>query len=276
MPDGGTVAFVLSKLGWAVAQPSNLLLIALATGCGLLLAGRQRAARRLLLGTTLALALIGLLPVGQWLLQPLESRFPPATLPAQGGVDGIVVLGGAIDLAVSERQPQTALNDAGERLFALIELARRYPQAPVIYTDGLGQLLGDGAGIEQAARRLLASQGVPAGRVRFDATARNTYDNALIAKRLAAPKPGQRWLLVTSASHMPRAVGIFRKVGWDVIAYPVDYTVALPDSWRDQLGSLLQPDIAARLEDFNRGSKAWVGLVAYWLMGRTSALLPGP
>jgi uncharacterized SAM-binding protein YcdF (DUF218 family) len=84
------------------------------------------------------------------------------------------------------------------------------------------------------------------------------------------PQPGQRWLLVTSASHMPRAVGVFRQIGWPVIAYPVDYRTAGGAS----IGTL--PNVSRRWLEFDDAIRAWIGLIAYWLAGRIASPFPGP
>jgi len=109
-----------------------------------------------------------------------------------------------------------------------------------------------------------------AERVLFEDRARNTYENALYSKRLASPAPGERWLLVTSAAHMPRSVGVFRQVGWPVVPYPVDYET------EGEFRILIRPDAALRWNEFDRAVKEWVGLLAYWLSGRSSAPFPAP
>jgi uncharacterized SAM-binding protein YcdF (DUF218 family) len=104
----------------------------------------------------------------------------------------------------------------------------------------------------------------------FEDRARNTYENAVLSKQLVAPAPGERWLLVTSAAHMPRSVGVFRKVGWPVIPYPVDYNTT------GDLEVMVAPDAAGRWSTFDQAVKAWIGLLAYWLSGRSSAPFPAP
>lgn len=248
--------FWASKILWALAQPSNLLLLLLAAGALALFLGWRRLASRLLYPAVLALVLIGLLPVGQWLQLPLENRFLPLTEPPEQ-VDGIVVLGGAVDLDVAQSRDMLAFHGNAERDIAMVELARRYPDAKVIYT-------GTSYWPPFVERHGLAE------RVVFEDRARNTYENAVYAKRLAAPAPGERWLLVTSAVHMPRSVGVFRQVGWPVIPYPVDYETV------GEVVFPISPNVAARWTEFDRAIKAWIGLLAYWLAGRSSAPFPAP
>jgi uncharacterized SAM-binding protein YcdF (DUF218 family) len=100
---------------------------------------------------------------------------------------------------------------------------------------------------------------------------RNTYENAEFSKVLVSPKSGERWLLVTSAHHMPRSVGIFRKVGFEVEPYPVD--------WRTgRRGDLLKfsDHFAERLALVDTAAREWMGLVAYWITGKTSEFFPSP
>lgn len=248
--------FWISKIFWALAQPSNLLLLLLAAGALALLLGRRRLASWLLYPAILAFLLLGLFPVGEWLILPLENRFPTLAEPPDE-VDGIVVLGGAVDLSVAESRGIVAFHANAERDITMVELARRYPDARLIYT-------GNSNWPPFVRRHGLAE------RVIFEDQARNTYENAVFSKRLASPVPGERWLLVTSASHMPRSVGVFRQVGWPVIPYPVDYET------EGELEILVTPDVARRWTDFDRAVKAWIGLFAYWLTGRSSAPFPAP
>ena len=119
-------------------------------------------------------------------------------------------------------------------------------------------------------RRFLRDQQLPSRRILFEDRARNTYENAVFSRSLAQPRPGERWLLVTSAAHMPRAVGCFEQLGWPVIAYPVDYrTTGRLERGRGSTSSL-------RLRELDEAGRAWVGLVVYWLTGRIGAPFPAP
>jgi uncharacterized SAM-binding protein YcdF (DUF218 family) len=261
--------YYVSKILWVFAQPSNLIVFAIAAGVMALLLGRRRLARWLLYPSAAALLVISLLPVGEWLLLPLENRFPaPAAPPVD--VDGIVVLGGGINLGVSERRGRATFRDTSERFINLVELARRYPEARVVFSGGQGWLAGGDLSEAKVMRGFVREQGLDEARVIFEDRARNTYENALLAKPLAAPRPGERWLLVTSAFHMPRAVGVFREAGWPVIPYPVDYRTG------GAFTLLATPDAAQRWREFDQAIKSWIGLVAYWLTGRIPALFPAP
>jgi uncharacterized SAM-binding protein YcdF (DUF218 family) len=260
--------YAASKLLWVLAQPSNLLVCVIGAGALAQLLGRRKVARCLAYPGAAALLLISVLPVGQWLLMPLENRFPAPPEPPRD-LDGIVVLGGGVDLAVSEDRGLATFGDTSERFISLIELARRYPQARVLFTGGPSWLSDSDLSEAAVMRGFVRSQGLDEARVMFEDRARNTYENAVLAKAIAAPKPGERWLLVTSASHMPRAVGAFRQVGWPVLPYPVDFRTTRELTLR-------VPDAAQRWREFDDAIRAWIGLIAYWMTDRIPDLLPAP
>ena len=262
--------FVLSKTFGAALLPINLL-VELGILSLVLMLTRFATFGRKLAATTLVLwALAAFSPLGNLLLYPLESRFP-AWDPSRGAPDGIIVLGGSVDTDLSAAHHTPVVLHAADRLLAPAELARRYPNARIVFTGGTSNLVSTDAREADYSAPILENAGVPKERLILERESRNTYENAIFTKRLVAPKPGERWLLVTSAFHMPRSMGIFRKAGFDVEAYPVDWRMG----GRDELFSfgnngadgLGRTDVAVR---------EWIGLVAYRLMGRTDELLPGP
>jgi uncharacterized SAM-binding protein YcdF (DUF218 family) len=262
--------FPLSKILGFFAIPSNLVISIGILGLLLLPTRLARAGRALAFASLIMLAILGLSPVGNALIIPLEERFPrwDAT---RGAPDGIIVLGGAISPDVSAARDEVALNEAAERLTVVAELARRYPAARILFSGGSGALIYD-AGAEAAfALRVLEGLGIPRARITLEDRSRNTVENAVLSKAIARPKPGERWLLVTSAYHLPRAVGVFRKAGFAVEAYPVD--------WRTRgAEDALRPfaTVGDGLRRSDTAVREWVGLAAYWLTGRSSELFPGP
>jgi|SRR5262245_9457875 len=262
--------FVLSKVLGFFAIPSNLIVSVGLLGVLLLATRFKRTGRGLAVASLLILAILGLSPVGNALIIPLEQRFP-AWDPGRGAPDGIIVLGGMITADVSAARGQVALNESAERLTVAVELALRYPNARVLFSGGSSALLfGDGNEAEFAGR-LLASFGIAPARIMLEPRARNTVENADYSKAMAQPKPGERWLLVTSAYHMPRSIGVFRQAGFAVEAFPVDWrTSGREDALRPfaTMGDgLRRTDTAVR---------EWVGLAVYWLTGKSSELFPRP
>jgi uncharacterized SAM-binding protein YcdF (DUF218 family) len=271
IPEGRSgMFFYLAKVFWFFAQPSGLLLLLLLMGSALLRAGRDRVGRRLVAASAGLLLFGGWLPVSNWLMLPLEQRFSRAAPASE--VDGIVVLGGAEEARIWLERSGHALNEAGERFTETIALARRYPKAKVVFTGGASELLTASKVGADAARAIFADLGLAEGeRLMLERTARDTWENAVLAKALAQPKAGEHWLLVTSAWHMPRAIGAFRKAGFSVEPWPVDYRTA---SLWDALRPFEAP--ADGLKRFDTALREWIGLAVYRAIGRSSALFPGP
>jgi uncharacterized SAM-binding protein YcdF (DUF218 family) len=259
--------FWISKLAWLVLSPDTLLLILLITAWVLVRRKAWLAARRLLGLVVIVLTVITLLPAGQWVLYPLEARFPTnPSLPAR--VDGIIVLGGSENAARSALWNQVELGETAERDLAFLMLARRLPDARLVFAGGSGSMVKSGYKEADVMRRLCEEQGLDLSRITFEGNSRNTYENVKYSQAMVHPGPDEQWILVTTAWHMPRAVGVFRKAGWPVLPYPVDH-------WTNP-GSLLRisPDLATHLRDLTYGVKEWIGLSAYFVTGKTSALFP--
>lgn len=259
--------FVLSKTIAIVLLPSNLLLLLALAGLLLTLTRFRRAGFRLTAGALIVLAAASFLPVGNVLIHSLEQRFPPWDA-SRGAPDGIVVLGGDIDVALSGERGTPSISDAN-RILALARLAHEFPQARIVYSGGNPALIPDGYTEAEFLAPLLDQLGVPFHRVTLETRARNTAENAAFSKQLAQPKPGERWLLVTSAYHMPRAVGCFRHAGFSVEAYPVGWSTGRTVSLMPSLG------VSGRLTRLDVGLHEWMGLIAYRVSGRTGELLPG-
>ncbi len=262
--------FILSKILGFFALPSNLLISIGIVGVLLLCTRFRRLASWLVVTSVVLIAVAGLSPLGYMLILPLEQRFPPWD-PSRGPPTGIVVLGGAIRPDVSAARGVVALNEAAERITVTVELARRYPNARIIYTGGSNALISDQIAEAPFAVRELEALGVAHDRIIAEEQSRNTIENAVFSRLIAQPKPGEVWLLVTSAYHMPRAIAAFRAAGFPVEAYPVDWRTRGPiDATRPfaSLGEGLgMTDIAVH---------EWIGLLAYRLTGKTNEFFPAP
>ena len=261
--------FVLSKTVAFLLLPSNFLIVLGLVGVGLLMTRFRRAGLRLAIGSLVLLALLGFSPLGGFLAHTLESRFPPWDA-SPGAPDGIVVLGGGIASALSNDYDQPMLTSDGGRITAIAKLARTYPNARIVYANGDASLFPTGQTDAKYFYALTDSFGIARERVMVESRSRNTFENAVFSKEVAKPKPGERWLLVTSAQHMPRAIGCFREAGFPVEAYPAVWKTRLRGSWAfaDTLGK--------GLYDLDLATHEWLGLIAYRLTGKTGALLPSP
>jgi uncharacterized SAM-binding protein YcdF (DUF218 family) len=259
--------FIASKALWFLTAPVTLLMIGAIAGA-VLVPRRVGFPRALALFCSAALLLTSVAPVGALLIEPLEDRFPPppADMPAPYG---IVVLGGAIDDETSLIRGQTTFDEGAARLTEAAVLARRYPDARLLYSGGSASLLNARSGEAIEGRNLLVALGVDPARIAIEDKSRNTDENARFSAALEHPQPDQTWLVVTSAYHMPRAMGLFRKAGFSAIAYPVDYrSVGGVRDWRLNL----DPVRGLRLLDL--AIHEWVGLAAYRASGRIADWFP--
>ncbi len=261
--------FYAAKIAWFLLQPLAAIIVLLALG----FIARRLSFRRVG-GTFYAIAVFALVvcsltPAGLLMTAVLEDRFPVPALPDQ--VHGIVVLGGVFDTRVARTRGEPELTDAADRATVARALAFRYPQARILFSGGVAAVLEEDIPETDAASAFYASLDLPPERLLLDDRARDTFENAVFAKEMAQPQPAENWLLVTSASHMPRSVGCFRVAGFDVIPYPVDFrTPAGSAVWRPSNTTV------RNLEKVHFAVREYVGLVAYYLAGRTDALLPSP
>jgi uncharacterized SAM-binding protein YcdF (DUF218 family) len=261
--------FTLSKVLGFFIVPSNIVALLALAGIALLAVGYIGAGRSILVASVVLVAAIGLLPIGNGLALPLEGRFPrwDAT---RGSPTGIIVLGGGVIRPRISTDQEVVLGYAAERIIAAAELARRYPNARVVFTGGNPNLIASGPIEADFVVRLFAKLGVSQDRIVVERKSRNTAENATFTKQLVMPNADERWLLVTSAMHMPRAIGVFQKAGFTIDAYPVDYETG--DAEYPSTFSALVHNIGKT----NRAVHEWIGLLLYWFTGRMSVLLPGP
>ena len=262
--------FILSKILGFFALPSNVLITIGIAGLVLLCTRLRRLASWLVVTSVALIAVAGLSPLGNALILPLEQRFPSWD-PSRGAPNGIVVLGGAISLDVSAARGAVALNEAAERITATVELARRYPNARIIFSGGNNFLLASDAVEAAIAVQEFEALGIAHERITAEEQSRNTIENAVFSRLLANPQPGERWILVTSAYHMPRAIAAFRAAGFPIEAYPVDWRARGPV---DALTPF--PSLGDGLRRTDTAVREWVGLLAYRITGRTAELFPAP
>jgi uncharacterized SAM-binding protein YcdF (DUF218 family) len=259
----------LTRIFWTLAQPVSLVWLLLALGLVLLWAKRRRLAGVSIGLATLVLFICSFTTFAYVILQPLEGRFVRPAEPAH--IDGIVVLGGGMDTDVDTVRGGWALNRAGDRMVEALRLALRHPEAKILIAGGGSVLLSGQVSEAEAGARFFADFGIGRERLLLDDQSRNTEENAVNAKAVGQPKPGETWLLVTSAFHMPRSVGLFRRADFAVVPWPTDYM-----STGNQSFGLKLDEIAENLAISNVALREWAGLVGYYLTGRIDEVVPGP
>lgn len=262
--------FTVSKTIGYLLLPSNFLIALGLFGAILLLTRFARAGRRLMATSLVLLAICAYSPLANFVLYPLESRFPKWDS-SRGEPDGIIVLGGPLDADLSSAHGVPVIAGAADRLIGAATLAHRYPKARIVYTGGSPNLLHNDAKEADYATALFQGLGIDKSRLTMERQSRNTKENAEFSKQIVQPKRGERWLLVTSAYHMPRSIGLFRKAGFPVEAYPVDWRVGTKE---DLFKYYVVANDGLQLVDV--GVREWLGLIAYRMSGSTDALLPAP
>jgi uncharacterized SAM-binding protein YcdF (DUF218 family) len=251
--------FVASKLFAYVSPPSHWLgFLVLATALALVL-GRRRAAGICAGLAVLVLVLAGTSLVNGPLVRALEGRYPRPAWPAH--VDGVLVLGSGEDANILRQRGVPSANEGAYRLIAAMAVSRHYPGARVVFTGGSGSLTGHNVESE-TARYVFDEIGLDRRRLVLESRARNTYENILFSKTLVKPKPGEVWLLDTSAIHMPRAMAVARKLGWTMVPWPSDYLTAPRGPATDLF------DVGGNLGLSDYAAHEWIGMLAYRLSGK--------
>jgi len=258
-----------TKIVWALLSPLSLTLILSALGLLLVALGFRRLG--LMSGTfgLLILAIATCTNIGEVLIAPLEDRFPRPQEPAR--IDGIIVLGGGMDQAVNTVRKGWELKYSGDRFVEALRLALKHPEAKLLLSGGVAVTYEGQEAEAEAAARFYEAFGIPKDRLILESGSRNTEENAQLSKQAANPAPGQTWLLVTSAFHMPRSMALFRRAGFDVIPWPADYMSAGTSGFGITLG-----DASDKLVTTNLAVREWAGLLGYWLAGKIDAPFPAP
>ena len=213
--------FYLSKIFWFLIQPLNLAIFLLAFSLLVAWFGWRKLGGFTALLSFLILALSAWTSLGALMLNPLEERFQRP--PAPGKVAGIIVLGGGFEGAINLARGGYDINSGGDRFIEAAVLARRYPEAKIVVSGGIGTLVLEGEGDADTAPKLFEALGIPAEppdpRNRVAQHLRECREH----QEAGHARPDETWLLVTSAFHMPRSMGLFRKAAFPVQPWPVDY-----------------------------------------------------
>ncbi len=224
--------FFVSKIVALLAQPLHWAIVFLVIA--LVLPLRRPRLVRACQGAALTIVVLtGWEPLPDLLIRHLEQQYPELPPNADASAfDGAIVLGGALESgAIAADHSQPLLNDSAERMTAASALARKYPSMHMVFTGGEGEFFGTGPSEAQRAAAFFSAMGFPTARFTYEDRSRNTYENAVFTAQLPGVDPHKRWLLITSAWHMPRAVATFEKAGWNVTAYPVDFRTGNTTAW---------------------------------------------
>jgi uncharacterized SAM-binding protein YcdF (DUF218 family) len=259
--------FYLSKILWGLFQPSSLIVLFLAAGVAFAIAGRKRPALRFFVSGAVLYVIFGFSPLAIWLLAPLEIHASAVAAKDLDGASGIIVLGGAIEGSSALGDGAPHLNESADRMIEAVHLAARYPSMPVLFTGGKAELFErqDTETEAELARRFFEAFNLTPPRLMLESQSRNTLENAVLSAKLLHPEPEQKWILVTSAFHMPRAKALFEAQGFAVLARPVDFKTNGIKSWW-----YFFPKASDGLRRLDLAAKEWGGLGVSWLRGDIS------
>lgn len=218
--------------------------------------------------TLIAIIAFGIIPLGPLLITLLERQYPASSaMPSQ--IDGIIVLGGAFEPAMSRKMGQLSVNDSIERFLCFVDLGKKNPSAMMISSGGNGDILNPDVLESDDAKAFFALTTLNNRDIVYEDKSKNTYENALYSKEIAKPNKGENWVVITSAYHMPRAVGIFQKLDWDIIPYPCDFKTSGDYKIFNNL-----PNIAMNFSYLNIAIKEIFGMIVYYLTGKSAFIFP--
>jgi uncharacterized SAM-binding protein YcdF (DUF218 family) len=238
--------YYVSKVFWLIAAPTNALVLISVIAAFWTALDSPNCVAWLAAAVACGLVIGTFTPMGNTLTAPLEYRFARSLLDSQAPPDGIILLSGSGSGGIE----------------AMSTLSKNYPKAQLIFSGFIGAA--------DPWKLFAQLGGDPARIIDIEPRPRTTSEDAFYAAALLKPKPGERWLLITSALHMPRAVGCFRVAGFQVEPYPIEFRTV-----RSHPFAAFAPGSGA-LSLLDTTAKEWIGLVAYRLMGKTDALFPGP
>ncbi len=247
-------------VGWWIINIDQVFLVLLLSAGALLALKRRKWGKRLLLISCCGFAFFGIVPVGLWTLEQLENRFPKVeTIPPDA--KGLIFLGGSFDAMTTPARGETSYNLAGGRFFRFVQLAKQYPHLQLVCTGNAFEA--------ETAKKEFQAFGIDPSTVLFEGNSRDTKGNALKTAEMIRPQPEDKWVLVTSAFHMPRSVGLFRKAGFNVIPYPVDYHT--PGNYEP----LFFIGLKLNLDAWQASSREWLGMIINYIRGRSDEVFAG-
>ena len=259
------MSFYLSKILWVIFNPFNLFIFFIFFSSFLSFFLKNFYYKFIVIFNIFFFLIIAVLPTGEYMIYKLEKRFHSDFIPLTS-IDGVLILSGATEPFLTKEYNQIHLNGAIERLTESIGLIKKFPNAKIIFSGGSGSLYHQELKHADVAKKFFLQQNIKIDNIIFENKSKNTYENILFSKKIAEPKLNDNWILITSAFHMTRAINIAENLEWKVIPYPVDFNVPKKISWKPKFNFLNNINL------LQLASHEWLGLVSYYIMGRTNKI----
>jgi len=251
--------FYLSKIFWTFFNPINLLVILLLIGIFFQLI-RKKIYKRIYQINLILFFLIVFFPTGTFLLWKLENTYPKQEI-INNDIDGVLILGAGIDEFMTHEYKQMILNDRIERITESAKIIKKFPNAKIIYSGGNGTFSKPELGSDEVANIFYKQLGVNTDRIIFENKSRNTYENFIFSKKFIDTDE-EKWLLITSAYHMKRAMSVAKKLNLNLIPYPVDFTLQKDFKWKFWYHKI---NFLYNMNNFQLASHEYIGLIVYYL-----------
>ena len=259
------MTFFLSKILWIFFNPINIILFIFFLGFLLRRMKFFKASNTIFVLSFFLFFISGITSTGSYLTFLLEKKYHNK-LDFPQNIDGIIILGGATNPYLSKEYNQIIVNGSAERLIESSFLIKKYPNAKIYFAGGSGSLDFSKLSHSTVAKKFYENYNIDTEKFIFDYKSRNTYENILYAKEKFNPKKNENWIVITSAFHLNRAISIGEKLDWKLLPYGTDYRVPKKFKWKISL------DFIDNLSNFKFASHEWTGLIAYYMMGRSSKI----
>lgn len=259
------MSFFLSKFLWFFFNPFTLFIFIFSIGFIFLIFKKYKISNYMFFIALSGLLSISIFPIGKFGIYLLEKEFH-VQYAYPDKIDGILILSGATDPYLSKEYDSIELNSSAERLTESIFLINKHKKAKIVFSGGSGYLNHPDLDHAKVARKFFKKMNIKNKKIIYENKSRNTYENILFSKKIANPKQGETWLLVTSASHMKRAILISQKQKWKLIPYPVDFNQSKNISFKPSM------NFFSNFVSFQKASHEWLGLFSHYLMGKTEKI----
>ena len=253
--------YYISKIFWIFFNPFNFLILLLLIGL-ILHFLKKKIYKKIYLITLSLLIITSILPTGYYLIWKLENSYSLPNIP--DNIDGMLILSNGIDVKRTYEHNQLILNGKIERLIEPVKLIKKFPNATIIIS-GNNDTFGKFTSVN-LTKNLYGKFGIQSSKIIFEDKSRNTYENIYFSKKLIDSK---NWLLITSAIHMKRAIYVAEKLEMNFIPYPVDFTKTKNFSFKN---FYRRNNYLLNMQDFQSASYEIIGLIAYYLTGKSSKI----